>query len=108
MRFLGWSAVLAGWLVISAFVFPQTAMAAMVTVLAAFLSLSFAAFAMARPAVRYLNALVALVLAGSALFGEPGAAGIASALSAAVMFALALVSPQHAQGEASPALAGGK
>jgi hypothetical protein len=108
MRFLGWSALLAGWLVVSAFVLPQTAASAMVTVLAAFLTLSFAAFAVARPPIRYLNTAVALLLAAAALFGEPGAAAISNALAAAALFALSLVSPQHAPREAAPALAAGK
>jgi hypothetical protein len=108
MRFLGWSSILSGWLVVSAFVLPQTAASALMTVLAAFLTLSFAAFAVARPAIRYLNTAVAILLAGAALFGEPGAAASANGLAAAALFALSLVSPQHAPREAEPALAGGR
>lgn len=103
MRFLGWSSVLAGWLVISAFVLPQSATSAMLAVLAAFVSLSVAAFAMGRPAVRYVNAVLALCLGAAALLGEPGAAAVSMALAAAALFALSLVSPQHAPRAAEPA-----
>lgn len=108
MRFLGWSMFLAGCLVVSAFVLPQTAMSAMVTILAAFGSLSIAAFAVGRPGLRYLNALLALGLAFAALLGEPGAGAIANGLAAAALFALALVSPQHAPRAEAPAVAGGR
>lgn len=96
MRFLGWNSVLSGWLVVSAFALPQTAISAGAAVIAGFLTLSLAAFAVGRPWVRYAIALVAMALAGVALFGAlPGIAAVNDALVAAALFALSLVSPQH-------------
>jgi hypothetical protein len=106
MRYLGWSTLLSAWLIVSAFALPQSAGSTALTVLAAFVTLSVAAFAVARPAIRYANAFIALGLAGAALFGAPGAAAIANALAAAGLFALSLVSPVHARAPAEPELAG--
>lgn len=108
MRFLGWNAAVSGWLVISAFVLPRSAASAGVTILAAFFAVSIAAFAMARPGLRFLNAPIAVGLAGMALFGGlPGPAAIHDGLVAPLLFALTLVSPQHHAREESPALATG-
>ncbi len=107
MRFLGWSTVIAGWLVVSAFVLPQTAMSAALAVMVAFVMLSLSAFAIGRPGLRYLNAVIALVLAAMALLGDiPGEAAVSDALAAAALFALSLVSPRHHAEE--PAVAAGR
>lgn len=107
MRFLGWSALFAGWLVVSAFVLPQTAASAAVAVGVAFVTLSLSAFAVGRPGVRYLNAVLALLLAGVALLGDlPAIAAASDALVAAALFALSLVSPRHHVD--APAVAAGR
>lgn len=106
MRYLGWSAAISAWLIVTAFVLPQSATSTTLAVLAGFATLAIAAFALGRPAIRYVNALIALALAGLAVFEEPGAAAIAIALAAAALFALTLVSPVHAPKPDAPPLAG--
>lgn len=104
MRFLTWSLVLSGWLLVSAFVLPQTAGSAAVAVLAAFVMVSLSAFAVGRPGVRYVNAVLALLLAGFALLGNvPWVAALNDTLVAAAYFALTLISPQHHHEEAPAA-----
>lgn len=104
MRFLGWSSFLAAWLVLSAFVLPQTAASAAVAVVAAFLMFGLSAFAVGRPGLRYAIAVIAVLLAGFALLGGvPWIAAASDALVAAAFFALSLVSPRHHAEEPVPA-----
>lgn len=107
MRFLGWNSFLAGWLVLSAFALPQTATSAALAVVAAFVMFSLNAFAVGRPGLRYVTAVVALVLAAAALLADvPWLAAVNDALVAGAFSALSLVSPRHHTEE--PAVAHGK
>lgn len=104
MRFLGSNWVLSAWLLVSAFVLPHTPLTLMATAIAAFLVLTFAAFATGHPAVRYANAVIACGLFALALLGGmPTGTAIHNSLAAAVLFALSLVSP--VEPEAKPAAA---
>lgn len=108
MTFLGWNAVLSAWLLLSAFVLPHTAASTMVTVVVAFLTLVVAAFAVGRPAIRYLNGVMALGLAVYGLLsGMPAAAAIHNAIVAAVILALSAVNPVPAAEAEGPAHATG-
>jgi hypothetical protein len=109
MRFLGWNWVLSAWLLTSAFVLPHTALSLAATAIAAFLTLTVAAFAAGHPAVRYANALVACGLFALALLGGmPTGTAVHNAVLAAAIFALSLVSPLHVAADEKPALAGGR
>lgn len=109
MTFLGWNAVLSAWLLLSAFALPHTAASTMVTAIAAFLTLAVAAFAVGRPAIRYLNGAMALGLAVYGLLsGMPAATAIHNAIVAAVILALSAVSPVPAPGAEETAHATGR
>lgn len=98
MRFLGWNLLFSAWLLISAFIFPQTPSSAVLTALTAFLVLLFAVLAAARPAARFVNTALGALLGVSALLlpGLSTAAAVNAAIVGALVFALSLVRPTHA------------
>jgi hypothetical protein len=104
MRVLGWNVVLATWLLISAFLFTQTPLSTALTAIAAVLVALLSALSAGRPGTRYAIALVALALGFLALLlpEMSGAARVSAALTAALLFALALVSPLHRELREAP------
>jgi hypothetical protein len=97
MRFIEFNVALATWMLISAFALPQTPTSAVVTAAGAFLVPVIALFAGARPGVRYIITVLALVLAGAMLLmpDVSAAARISNWIVAALFFALSFVSPHH-------------
>lgn len=102
MRFISWNLVLAAWLLVSAFALGHSPASAAVTFVSG-LAIGFLALAAGgKPGLRYVISIIALLLAGSALLlvDASGLARVSTAIVAAILFALSLVSPRHA--EAAP------
>jgi hypothetical protein len=99
MRVLTWNLALGTWLIISCFALPQTAPSIIVTYAASVTVLAVSIAALGRPALRYLVTLTALALAVCALLlpDVSAAARISDFVSAALLFALSLISPRHAR-----------
>jgi hypothetical protein len=93
MRFIAWNMAVAAWLLISALALPHSADSAALTGLLAVLIGTFALGSPGLPGLRFVNAVLALVLGGAALLlPEVGAlARVNNALVAAGVFALSLI-----------------
>jgi hypothetical protein len=97
MRVIAWNWILATWLLVSAFVLSHSPTSLAMTVAAAVVVAAASLASGGRPGVRYVIAVVAVALAVAALL-LPGVSGIArlnNGLVAAILFLVALVSPQH-------------
>ncbi|HET7754809.1 MAG TPA: hypothetical protein VFK85_12945 [Anaeromyxobacteraceae bacterium] len=105
MRFLTWNLALSTWLLVSCFALPQTAASIVVTYATWVVVLCVSIAAFARPALRYFISLAALTLATCALLlpDVSWSARISDFLTAALLFALSLVSPRHARWEGDTA-----
>ena len=110
MRFIWWNVALATWLLISAFVFSQTPLSMAITLLAAVAVVGLAFAAGGKPAARYIISamMVALAFAALLLPEMSGAARVNLAITAALLFALSIVSPTHSHSTppATPAARG--
>jgi hypothetical protein len=97
MRFIWWNVALATWLLISAFLFSQTPLSSAITFLAAVAVVGLAFAAGGKPPVRYVISVIMLALAIAALLlpDVSGAARINMGITAAILFALSMVSPTH-------------
>jgi hypothetical protein len=97
MRFIGWNVAIASWMLISAFALPHTLTSSAITAVGAFLVPIVALLAGAKPGVRYLISVGAIVLAVLMVLlpDVSAAARISNALVAALFFALSMVSPRH-------------
>lgn len=93
MRFLGWNLLFASWLLISAFVFTQTAASLAVTLACALLIGVFALLSRGKPGLRMVLSALAVILACVALLlpGLPGATRLNDGLVAALVFGLSVV-----------------
>jgi hypothetical protein len=101
MRYIAWNLALAAWLLISAFVFPHTPQSAALTWVMAVLFGIFGIASRGRPGLRFLMALLALVLGSASLFleGMSGAARISNGVVTALVFGLASVPGRAAAGQ---------
>jgi hypothetical protein len=93
MRFIAWNMALVAWLLLSAFALPRSADSAALTGLLAVLIGTFALAAPGLRGLRFVNAVLALVLAGAALLlaDVSALARVSDAMVAAAVFALSLV-----------------
>lgn len=98
MRFLVLNLVLSTWLLLSAFVLPQSPLSSAFAAITAFLILLFAFLAAGKPASRYaITVLGALLGASAALVpGDSLATAVNNGIVGALLFALSLVRPTHA------------
>jgi hypothetical protein len=99
MRFMAWNMALAGWLLISAFVFTHTPDSAALTGLLAVLIGTFAIASPGLRGLRFVNTILAIILGIAALF-MPDVSGIArvnNALVAAVVCALSIIPGRSTQ-----------
>ena len=108
MRFIAWNLALAAFLLVSAFALAHSEVSMAVTFVAGVAVGVLALAAGGRPGLRYGITAIALVLGGVALFAvdASGAARVATALAAAVLFALSSISPRHASRGEAPAAPG--
>jgi hypothetical protein len=102
MRVVFWNLAFASWLLVSAFAFTRSPISLALVAVAAVAVAVLSTVSAGKPASRYLIALVALAVAALALLlpETSAAARISDALTAALLFALSVVSPVHASGEA--------
>lgn len=93
MRYLAWNLVFASWLLLTAFVFTQTAASLWITVLCAFLIGVFALLSRGKPSLRMVVSVLALALGAAALLlpGLPGATRLNDGFVAALVFGLSVV-----------------
>jgi len=105
VRFIFWNLLFATWLLVSAFVLPHTVFSQATTWVAALAVGAAAMLAVGRPAARFAITAIAVFLALVALLlpGMSTAAAVSNAVVAALLFALSVVRPGHAAGEAGPA-----
>lgn len=105
MRFITWNLVLAAWLLISAFALGHSPVSGTVTFVAGLAVATLAIAAGGKPGLRYLISLIALAMAAAALLlpSVSGPARLSTALAAAILFALSLVSPRHGADHTPPA-----
>jgi hypothetical protein len=99
MRFVAWNMALAAWLLVSAFALPHTEASAALTGLMAVLVGTFALASPGLRGLRFVNAVLALVLAWAALL-MPDVGGLAranNALVAAAVFALSVIPGRSTQ-----------
>ncbi len=96
MPFLGWTLVLAAWLLVSAFVLPHTAFSRITTWVVASLVVACALLASDRPRARFaVCALaVALALVGLAASGLSVATTVNNLVFAAVLLAISFAQPR--------------
>ena len=97
MRFMGWSLLLATWLLVSAFVLPNTPLTQAATWVAAVAIGALGVAAVGRPAARFVISGVAVLLALGALLVPDlsTATAVNDAIVAAILFALSVVQPTH-------------
>jgi hypothetical protein len=93
MRFIAWNMALAGWLLFSAFLMGHSPESAAMTGLLAVFVGTVAIGSPGLPGLRFVNAILALVLAGAALFMPDNSwlARINDLILAALIFALAVI-----------------
>jgi hypothetical protein len=105
MRFIAWNMALAAWLLLSAFALPRTAGSAALTGLLAVLIGTFALASPGLRGLRFVNAVLALVLACAALLLDEvsGLARVLDAMVAAAVFALSLVPGRSTEPAPEPA-----
>ena len=103
MRFIAWNLALAAWLLISAFVFPHTLESAALTWVMGVLFGILGVASRGRPSLRFVTAMLALVLGSTSLFleGMSGAARISNALVTAAVFALSSIPGRASAGDAA-------
>lgn len=97
MRFLTYVLLLATWLFASAFLFTQTMVSAVLTVLAAVVLMGLALASPGKPALRFGVTAIALAMPFCALFlpDLSGAARLNGLLVAPLLFVLSMVKPVH-------------
>jgi len=105
MRFVTLNFVIATWLLVSAFALPQTPFSTAFTAISALVVAVAAYLAHARPGVRFVISVVAVLLGIGALFltDVSGVARLSNALVGAVLFAVSLVRPGRAATPQTPA-----
>lgn len=101
MRAISWNVVLAALLLISSFALPHSPLSSALVFAAGIVVGVVSLASGGKPELRYVNALIAVALGFLSLLlpdmGEPARLG--TAVLAAVVFALSLVSPRHARTE---------
>ena len=99
MRVLTWNLALGTWLIISCFALRQSAPSIIVTYSASVIVLACSIAALGRPWVRYFVSVTALVLAACAILlpDMSWGARVSDLITAALLFALSVVSPRKAR-----------
>ena len=100
--------VLAVWLLVAAFTLGHTPLSATVNVVAAVAVGVLAMLSLRRPAIRYVNSAITLILVGLAVLlpSLSGAARINTAIVGLVLLALSALSSVHGRVHGQPQAAG--